>query len=211
MVHDGPYATLREDQSAGTSGHTITPEPNSGKLVVMRFALAVVGFVLGCASCASPVRRPDGGIGLLQVGAEAPEVVGRTMGGVEVRLSASRGHPAIVYFYPRDGTPGCTKEACAFRDAWRPFQAAHVTLLGVSSDSVEDHVAFQRKERLPFALASDKDGQVARAYGVGHAFWGHARVTFLVAPDGRVARVWPDVDPAVHAQEVLAALASLAK
>jgi peroxiredoxin Q/BCP len=179
---------------------------------MMRFALAwVVGFVLGWVSCASQVHRPDGGVGLLQVGADAPEVVGRTVEGVEVRLSASRGRPAIVYFYPRDGTPGCTKEACAFRDAWRQFEAAKVTLLGVSSDSADDHVAFQRKERLPFALASDSDGKLARAYGVRHAFWGHARVTFLVAPDGRVARVWPDVDPGVHAHEVLAALASLSK
>jgi len=176
----------------------------------MRRALAfIVGLVIGSASCASPVRRPDGGEGLLSVGAEAPEVVGKTVDGFDVRLSGARGHAAIVYFYPRDGTPGCTKEACAFRDSWRQFQAANVTLLGVSSDSQADHSAFQRKEGLPFALASDGDGKLAHAYGVRHAFWGHARVTFLVGPDGRVARVWPDVDPGVHAREVLAAVASL--
>jgi len=135
--------------------------------------------------------------------------VGTDRDGAEVRLTAAVGHAAVVYFYPRDASPGCTKEACAFRDAWDKLQAAHIAVIGVSSNTPAEHAAFQRQEHLPFALASDRDGKIAVAYGVPHAFWGHSRVTFLVGRDGRIARVWPDVDPGVHAREVLAAAASL--
>lgn len=174
-----------------------------------RRRLGVWGLCSVLVACAGSSRRPDGGVGLLPPGAPAPEVVGRDREGREVRLSEARGRPAVVYFYPRDASPGCTKEACAFRDAWNGFRAAGVILVGVSSNTAEQHAAFQRAENLPFALAADRDGKIAAAYGVPHAFWGHARVTFLVGRDGRVARVWPDVDPGVHAREVLSAAASL--
>ncbi|MDP9151637.1 MAG: peroxiredoxin [Myxococcota bacterium] len=165
--------------------------------------------VLGLLGCGRPAVRPDGGKGPIPVGAFAPEVAGYDAQAREVRLSAQRGHPTIVYFYPKDGTPGCTKEACAFRDVWARFETAHVTVIGVSSDSAEKHAEFLREKRLPFALASDPAGTVAASYGVATGFWGYDRVTFLVAGDGRVARYWADVDPGVHATEVLAVAETL--
>jgi peroxiredoxin Q/BCP len=145
----------------------------------------------------------------LSIGANAPDVVAFDRRGAEIRLSAQRGHPAVVYFYPKDGTPGCTAEACAFRDAWTRFVQANIVVIGISDDSPERHQAFLREHELPFALASDPAGAVARAYGVGKRLWGFDRVTFLVDALGRVAHVWPDVDPAVHATEVLAAATQL--
>src|SRR5690606_39017353 len=122
--------------------------------------------------------------------------------GHEVRLGELRGSPVVVYFYPQDATPGCTKEACAFRDAWGRFSADGVRIIGVSTNSKASHAEFSKKHFLPFALASD-DGTIGAAYGVKKNVWGFERVTFLVGRDGRIARVWPSVDPALHAEEVL--------
>jgi len=136
----------------------------------------------------------------------APDVVGEEPNGSLTRLSSVRGHPAIVYFYPKDGTPGCTKEACAFRDAFSGFQQRHVAIFGVSRDSAEIHAEFRTSHQLPFSLVADQTGEIAQAYGVSSPLGMSARVTFLVDERGRIARVWPDVDPAVHASEVLAVI-----
>jgi peroxiredoxin Q/BCP len=138
------------------------------------------------------------------VGQPAPDIVGRDVEGRDVRLSAQPG-PVVVYFYPKDGTPGCTKEACAFRDVWGQYQQAHVAVIGVSTNSAEQHAKFLRDEKLPFALAADEAGTIASAYGVGKGAFGYERVTFLVGDDHKIARFWPNVDPGVHATEVLAA------
>ena len=167
-------------------------------------AVLLVGWSLS-AGCARVVR-PDGGTGLLPVGSEAPDLAGTTREGNALRLSAVRGQPAVVYFYPKDETPGCTKEACAFRDAFAQYTAKHVTIFGVSGDSEESHREFREKHQLPFPLVADEDGNVARAYGVSSTFGMASRVTFLVGSNGRVVRVWPDVDPGVHAEQVLAAV-----
>jgi peroxiredoxin Q/BCP len=168
------------------------------------------GFLLGLTGACGAVVRPDGGKGLLPVGAMAPEVTGEAPDGTVTRLSAQRGHPAVVYFYPMDETPGCTKEACAFRDAFGRYQEKHVTIFGVSRDSMASHAAFRNDHQLPFTLVADEDGNVARAYGVPSKLGMSSRVTFLVGADGRIARVWPDVDPAVHANEVLSAIGTSA-
>ena len=154
--------------------------------------------------CGQPAQRPDGGRGPLPVGSSAPDVVGYDVNNREVRLSAQQGHPAVVYFYPKDGTPGCTKEACAFRDAWSRYEQAHIVVIGVSSNSAERHAQFLRDEHLPFALAADEDGRIASAYGVGKGLFGYQRVTFLIDGAGKIARFWPNVDPGAHAEEVLA-------
>jgi thioredoxin-dependent peroxiredoxin len=147
---------------------------------------------------------------LLGVGAAAPDVSGKDATGATVRLSERRGRPAIVYFYPKNDTPGCTKEACAFRDTFDKFKQHGVTIFGVSRDDESSHAAFREKYSLPFPLVADPSGSVQSSYGVPTRFPGMAsRVTFLVAADGRIAKVWPDVDPAVHADEVLAAIAKL--
>jgi peroxiredoxin Q/BCP len=147
---------------------------------------------------------------MLAAGAVAPEVVGTDAKGTSFKLSGQAGKYAIVYFYPKDDTPGCTKEACAFRDAFAEFGAAGVTIFGVSRDSEASHQAFLQKYALPFPLVADPSGAVQQAYRVPSTAWGGAkRVTFLVGPDGKIARVFPDVDPGVHAKELLGAIADL--
>jgi peroxiredoxin Q/BCP len=136
-------------------------------------------------------------------------VVGVDGHGGTARLTALRGHPVVVYFYPKDGSPLCTREACAFRDVWAQYRDAGVVVIGVSSDSLASHRAFLASERLPFFLASDEPGNVAAAYGVSRRLWGDDRITFLVDPEGRVAHVWPEVDPGTHATEVLQAARAL--
>jgi peroxiredoxin Q/BCP len=160
-------------------------------------------------ACSSAPRRPDGQVGLLPVGAEAPEVEALDASGAATRLSSLRGQTVVVYFYPADGTPGCTKEACAFRDAWTKLRGAHVAVIGVSAQSRESHLAFEKEEHLPFPLAADEAGAVQRAYGVPKGLFGYSRVSFLVDARGKIAKIWPDVDPALHADEVLAAASAL--
>ncbi len=167
--------------------------------------------IIALAGCSRAVQRPDGNTGLLPVGAVAPDVVGADVAHTEVRLSALKGRTAVVFFYPKDGTPGCTKEVCGFREAWKRFQDANIGVIGVSADSAARHQEWLEKERLPFALASDESGATALNYGVRTKLFGYERVTFLVGPDGRVAHVWPAVDPAQHFDEVLVAAAELAK
>ena len=130
--------------------------------------------------------------------------------GTSFKLSAQKGRFAIVYFYPKDDTPGCTKEACAFRDAFDKFVAAGVTIFGVSRDPEPSHKAFMQKYTLPFPLVADPSGAVQKAYRVPSTIWGASkRVSFLVGTDGKIARVYPDVDPGVHAKELLAVIAAL--
>lgn len=182
------------------------------KRTTLLSAAAVLVVAAGAAlavACGGTVKRPDGGLGLLPAGAAAPEVVGHGPNGDEVRVSALRGRPVVVYFYPQDETPGCTKEACAFRDAWKDFEKADIAVVGVSVNSEERHASFRQKHQLPFALASDDNGDIGASYGVSKRLWGYDRVTFLVGRDGKVARVWPSVDPAVHAREVMQAAAQL--
>jgi peroxiredoxin Q/BCP len=174
--------------------------------LVLLAAAAAFAFV---AACSSTPRRPDGQVGLLPVGSEAPDVDAVDSAGATTHLASLRGQAVVVYFYPADGTPGCTKEACAFRDAWDRLQRAHVAVIGVSSQSRESHAAFEKAQHLPFPLVADENGTVQRAYGVSKGLFGYSRVSFLVDAGGRIAKVWPDVDPAVHADEVLAAASAL--
>lgn len=177
-------------------------------------SMAPVGVVallvgMGLGGC-GPTTRPDGNTGLLPVGSPAPDVVGEDVNGQMVRLSDQKGKLAVVYFYPKDGTPGCTTQACAFRDAFDRLAAAGVVVFGVSRDSAESHRKFRQEHKLPFPMVSDESGDVQKAYGVPIKFVVmSARVSFLVDPDGKIARVWPDVDPAVDAQNVLEAAGEL--
>ena len=169
-------------------------------------AALVAALVTGCASATT---RPDGGEGMLAVGNPAPDVVRTDEAGKPRRLVEERGRPVLVYFYPKDGTPGCTEEACAIRDRWNDFEAAGVRVIGVSAQDAATHAAFAKEERLPFPLVADTDLAWARAFGVGSFLGMTSRVSFLIDREGRVAKVYPDVVPAQHAAEVLADTAAL--
>jgi len=174
----------------------------------MRTTVIALTSVLGLLTRFGSIARADEP--LLSVGSAAPEVVGADAKGTTFRLSAQKGKFAIVYFYPKDDTPGCTKEACAFRDAFDKFVAAGVTIFGVSRDPEPSHKAFQQKYTLPFPLVADTSGAVQKAYHVPSNMWGGTkRVSFLVGPDGKIAKVFPDVDPGVHAKELLAVIGAL--
>jgi peroxiredoxin Q/BCP len=149
----------------------------------------------------------------LNEGDPAPDFNALTSEGKTVSLADFKGRNVVLYFYPRDDTPGCTKEACAFRDEFEEVRKKNAVVLGVSTDSVKSHSKFVQKYRLPFTLLADPDKQIVSAYGVwgekqfmGMKFKGTHRVTFLIGPDGRIRKIWPKVKPAQHAQEVLAAL-----
>jgi len=163
---------------------------------------------LGVAAVSLGAGRRARADDLLPVGAVAPEVEGKDASGAPAKLSAQRGKFAIVYFYPKDETPGCTKEACAFRDAYGRFEKAGVTIFAVSHDDEESHKKFREHYKLPFPMVADPSRTAQHAYHVPGLFV-TSRVSFLVGPDGKIARVWPKVDPLLHAGEVLDAVAAL--
>lgn len=136
-------------------------------------------------------------------GANVPALSADAHDGTTVNLAELGGKPTLIYFYPKDGTPGCTKEACAFRDAWKKYDDAGVQIIGVSSDSNESHAKFAKEHDLQFPLIADEDGSWAKAFGVGATLGMAARDSFLIGPDGTIAKVYPGADPAVHAEEVL--------
>jgi thioredoxin-dependent peroxiredoxin len=149
-----------------------------------------------------------------EVGSAAPEIVLPDASGTVHRLADQRGRWTIVYFYPEDDTPGCTTEACQFRDLDRAIRDEGAEVWGISSDGSASHVRFRDKFELPFTLLSDEDHAVATAYGAwrmrslyGRRFQGIQRSTYLVDPDRRIARAWPRVKADGHAAAVLAALA----
>jgi peroxiredoxin Q/BCP len=135
--------------------------------------------------------------------------------GVARTLDDARGRWLVLYFYPKDDTPGCTTESCEFRDAYETYRAAGAEVWGISILGSGSKAAFKAKLGLPFVLLADEDHVVAERYGTwvqkenyGKTYWGIQRATFLIDPDGKVARVWPRVKPEGHAADVLAAIRS---
>jgi peroxiredoxin Q/BCP len=152
---------------------------------------------------------------MVEEGRPAPDFELASDTGERVRLSELRGKPVVLYFYPKDDTPGCTRQACDIRDAWGDFERAGAVVLGISPDSEASHAKFKAKHGLPFPLLADPDHAVSEAYGVwkqksfaGRKYMGVERSTFLIAPDGTVARVMRKVDPKAHAADVLAVLSA---
>jgi thioredoxin-dependent peroxiredoxin len=152
----------------------------------------------------------------LAVGDKAPDFTLPTDGGGEVSLKALKGKTVVLYFYPRDDTPGCTTEACAFRDALPDLSKVKATVIGVSKDTVASHDKFKTKFKLPFPLASDADGKVCEAYGAwgeksmyGKKYMGIERSTFLIDGKGIVRNIWRKVKVDGHAAEVLKAAEAL--
>ena len=152
----------------------------------------------------------------LQVGDKAPDFTMPADGGGTVSLAALKGRPVVLYFYPRDDTPGCTTEACGFRDAMPDFAKVDAAIVGVSRDSVARHDKFKAKYGLPFTLGADVDGTVTEAYGVwveksmyGIKRMGIERATFLIDRDGVIRGIWRKVKVKGHVDEVAAAVAAL--
>lgn len=152
----------------------------------------------------------------IREGARAPAITLPDQSGTTRRLADHAGEWVLVYFYPKDDTPGCTVEACGIRDAWKDYERAGVRVLGISADSARKHERFAAKYSLPFTLLADEEKKVIQAYGawgrkkfMGREFDGILRISYLVDPQGVVAKVYPKVKPADHAAEVLADVAAL--
>ena len=150
---------------------------------------------------------------IVPAGTTAPDFNLLDEGETSRKLSDYRGKPVVLYFYPKDDTPGCTKEACAFRDDYSDYERAGVIILGVSPDSPKSHAKFKKKYDLPFTLLADEDHAVANQYGVwgpkklmGRSYEGILRTTFLIDESGKIRKVFENVKPAEHSKEILEAL-----
>lgn len=150
---------------------------------------------------------------MLQIGDKAPEFVLQDKQGKEVALSDFLGKKVVLYFYPRDNTPGCTRQACAFAGLYGDFQKRNVEVIGISKDSVASHEKFAEKHALPFVLLADPNRKAIEPYGVwqekklyGKVSFGVVRTTFLIDEQGKIAKIMPKVKPDTNAAEILAAL-----
>jgi thioredoxin-dependent peroxiredoxin len=150
---------------------------------------------------------------MVDEGQPAPDFALKTDGGDTVSLASLRGKQVVLYFYPKDDTPGCTTQACGIRDQWAEFEQEGAVVLGVSPDDEKSHEKFKKKYDLPFTLLADTGHAVANSYGVwgekkylGKSYMGVTRATFVIDADGNVKKVFPQVKPATHADDVLAAL-----
>jgi len=159
--------------------------------------------------CLPDIEGPQ----MIEIGKPAPDFTLTDQHGKKVTLSKLKGSPVVLYFYPKDDTPGCTKEACGFRDAFADYNRAGAAILGVSPDSSESHAKFAKKFDLPFALLADTDRKVCETYGVwkeksmyGKKFMGVERTTFVIDAKGIIRSVFPRVKVDGHVSAVLAAL-----
>ena len=147
---------------------------------------------------------------MLQEGTLAPDFSLLDQNEVAHTLAQYRGKTVLLYFYPKDDTPGCTKEACMIADVYNDFSANNIVVLGVSKDTPASHKKFATKYNLPFTLLSDRSGDVIDAYGAwqnksmfGRSFMGISRISYLIDKEGKIQKVYPKVDPASHALEIL--------
>jgi len=155
---------------------------------------------------------------MLSIGDKAPEFTMKNQNGDEVSLAALRGKTVVLYFYPKDDTPGCTKEACGFRDLTSDFSAVGAEVFGVSPDSVSSHDKFASKYNLPFQLLSDEDKKIVNQYGVwkeksmyGRKYMGVERTTFVIDREGKIAQIYPKVQVTNHPEAVLETVKSLSE
>ncbi len=183
---------------------------------MQRLALAVL-VVLSTVSCS---KAPPTGSAtssavvagdLAQQGAPAPTFSGKTHDGRTVSLESLRGKNVVLYFYPKDDTPGCTVEARGFKETSGDFEKAKAVVVGVSAVDAESHRAFAEKYSLPFVLLPDADHAIAGAFGVPVSAGFEKRVTFVIDPAGKIVKVWPSVTPDGHAEEVLAVVNGIGK
>jgi thioredoxin-dependent peroxiredoxin len=186
---------------------------------MLRTALVALIAALSAAACnksepaaTQAADKPPSGErqSLLSAGDEAPPIDAVAHNGQKVSLADYKGKPVVVYFYPKDDTPGCTAEAQGFRDDYGELTKLGVVLIGVSTDDEASHRAFAEKYELPFLLLPDTDHSIAKAFGVPLSNGRAKRVTFVIDKQGKVAKVFPEVSPKAHAAEVRAAVSALA-
>lgn len=153
---------------------------------------------------------------MLEVGDRAPQFTLQDQDGAKVALKNLKGQPVVVYFYPKDDTPGCTTQACGIRDQWQEFEEAGAVVLGISPDDVDSHATFAAKYDLPHRLLADPERTVIQKYGAwgkksmyGKEYEGVIRSSVLVGPTGKIAAVWPNIQPKKHADSVLRAIRAL--
>ncbi len=163
------------------------------------FFFFLLAFLVGCSKSETTCQEGD----------FAPDFTLPADTGELISLSAFKGKPVVLYFYPKDFTPGCTKEACAFRDVFSDFQAAGIEVLGISVDDVDSHQKFKSEHNLNFRLLADTERKVSTAYGVLNALGLSNRITFLIDRDGKIKRIFKNVEPDDHAREVLAVAKTL--
>ncbi len=176
----------------------------------MRGLPGVVALALALALPACRSETPAADAPRLPWIAQAPAFQAPDETGTPRSLSEFLGHPIVLYFYPKDGTPGCTAEACAFRDAWDRIRATGAEVIGISMDSVESHAAFLKKLHLPFPLLSNPGGEILEAYGVSRSPKGYAaRATFILDSRGGIRRIFPEMDPALQVDQVLEVLGEM--
>lgn len=155
---------------------------------------------------------------MLKVGKKAPSFALKDQNGEEQTLKQYAGKPLLIYFYPKDDTPGCTKEACAIAEVYQDFKKVGVTVLGVSKDTSRSHKKFEEKYKLPFTLLADTKTEMIQAYEAwgeksmfGRKYMGTLRISYLIDEAGKILKVYPDVDPANHALELLKDIKTLRK
>ena len=146
--------------------------------------------------------------GEVTVGKPPPDFTAKDQNGQDLTLSSLKGKPAVVYFYPKDETSGCTAEAKSFRDTWKDLEKTGVTVIGISTDTMDSHKAFATHHGLPFHLVSDESGTIAKSFGVPNHAGFLSRQTFVIGADGNVKKIYRDVDVSKHVSEVLADLKS---
>jgi thioredoxin-dependent peroxiredoxin len=175
----------------------------------MRLSLTLFAFLITAGGAALLLRPRSAEAAMLNVGDLAPNFSTEAVAGdqtIPVHLVDYRGRRIVLYFYPKDNTPGCTKEACAFRDGYAKLQDLGILVFGCSVDGADAHRAFAKKYRLPFPLLLDPDKKIAKAYGAdnGIPILGlDKRVTYVIGEDGRIAEAYPQVDPATHANQII--------
>ncbi|MGH7283991.1 MAG: peroxiredoxin [Polyangiaceae bacterium] len=149
------------------------------------------------SASAAPLAAGD-----VEVGQPPPDFTATAQDGTAIHLAALKGKPVVVYFYPKDETPGCTKEACSFRDAWDALSKKGVVLIGISADTDESHKEFTANHKLPFLLVSDPKGDIAAKFGVPMHLGYESRQSFVIGADGNVKKIYRDVDVTVHAKQI---------
>jgi peroxiredoxin Q/BCP len=180
------------------------------------FLLAILLIVGGSLNAHAALLLQERSHMIPQAGSQAPDFNAPASNGKNIALKDLKGKNVVLYFYPKDDTPGCTVEACGLRDSFKEIEKLNAVILGVSPDSVDSHGKFINKFKLPFVLLADTDKKICQDYGVwveksmyGKKYMGVARTTFIIGKDGKIAKVFEKVKPEGHNQEIIAALKSL--